>query len=168
MTAPQSCGAAGRGSRTPSPCDPQRAGCGPRGTGGSRVLPRPLLSLSLPLALAPQEISILLPLPPKSKTMSIDWSRVPRCPFRPAARGLVQGIRHHPPAPAPCGDPFLSPESELPRELVLLRQHQSALFHGPSVFSEEPGWGEPPQPPTPASPFHFCREGGVQCVRLGG
>lgn len=93
MTASQSCGAAGRGSRTPSPCDPQRAGCGPRGTGGSRVLPRPLLSLSLPLALAPEEISILLPLPPKSKTMSIDWSRVPRCPFRPAARGLVQGIR---------------------------------------------------------------------------
>ena len=136
---PRGCGAAGRGSGTPSFPNPKRADYGPSGTDGSPFpvrTPHPSF-LALPIE------EILISPPPKVKRWLWTILGCPRCSLGSAADVWPKSSSLTPPAPAPCG--ASSPKSEPLQSFSLLVA--PVLLDGPAVFSEGQGWDENCPPP---------------------
>lgn len=111
---PRGCGAAGRGSGTPSSPNPKRADYGPCGTDGS---PFPVRTPHPSFFALPIE-EILIPPPPKVKRWLWTILGCPRCSLGSAADVWPKSSSLIPPAPAPCG--ASSPKSEPLQSFSLL------------------------------------------------
>lgn len=173
MTAPpHSCGAAGRGSGTPSSHNAKRADCGPIGTDGSPVL----APVRTPSSLLPHSSDVRnFDTPsPKSKKMAMVYPRILRCPLESAARCLALEFKPHPSDPALCRARSLSPKSKPLQNLFLCLLHQfcwmvlrsslrgrvEAKSAPPFSFFLQRGWGlqrevrrwltHPPKPDSPS------------------